>query len=184
MGPDSSCTGVEPFSNFDGQQLCSPLTYRPHISIIERSKPVMKCVKISRGWQHFKGGFCPVKVTSFCQCLFTRWAVWIAPHCRLGRLGQKCLPYTQEGGQPLGTQFISVFSADPVSVENDLKLIFVHLPCSKFGLQAHLRPLGKILSQNWGIHFCSCGFIIILFLKILAFRARKTVDHLQSFKFF
>ena len=65
ISPDSSCTGVEPFSKFDGQQLCSPLTYRPHISIIERRKPVIKCLKISRSWQHFKGGLCPVKVTSF-----------------------------------------------------------------------------------------------------------------------
>ena len=30
IGLDSSCTGVEPFSKFDGQQLCSLLIYRPH----------------------------------------------------------------------------------------------------------------------------------------------------------
>ena len=65
LGPSSSLSRVESFSKFDGQQLCSPLIYRPHISIIERSKPVIKFIKILRGWQRFKGGLCPVKVTSF-----------------------------------------------------------------------------------------------------------------------
>ena len=35
----SSQPGVESFSKFDGQQLCSPFIYRPHISSNERSKP-------------------------------------------------------------------------------------------------------------------------------------------------
>ena len=50
---DLCLPGVEPFIKFDGQQLCSPLTYRPYTSSIERSKPIIKCVKISRGLQHF-----------------------------------------------------------------------------------------------------------------------------------
>ena len=62
--PDSRLPGVKPFSKFDGRQLCSPLTYRPHISIIKRSKPVIRCAILSRGWHYFKGRFCPVKVTS------------------------------------------------------------------------------------------------------------------------
>ena len=49
IGLDSSCTGVEPFSKFDDQQLCSLLTYKSHIFSIKRSKPVVKCVKISSG---------------------------------------------------------------------------------------------------------------------------------------
>ena len=40
----------------------------------------------------------------------------------------------------------------------------------------------KILSQNWGINFCFCGFIFILFLKILASKARNTADHVPSFE--
>ena len=42
----------------------------------------------------------------------------------------------------------------------------------------------KILSQNWGMNFCSCGFIFILFLHILASKAQKTVDHVPSFEIF
>ena len=37
LGPSSSWTEMESFSKFDDQQLCSPLTYRPHVSSIERS---------------------------------------------------------------------------------------------------------------------------------------------------
>ena len=48
VSPDSSCTGVKPFSKFDRQQLCSPLTYRPHIYSINRSKPFKKVCQISR----------------------------------------------------------------------------------------------------------------------------------------
>ena len=62
IGPDSSCTRVKPFSNFDGQQLCSPLTYRPQTFSDERSKLIQNCVKSSRACQYFKG---PLKVTSF-----------------------------------------------------------------------------------------------------------------------
>ena len=32
--------------------------------------------------------------------------------------------------------------------------------------------------------FCSCGFIFILLLKILASKAQKTVDHVPSFEIF
>ena len=70
IGPDSSCTGVEPISKFDGQQLCSPSIYRPHIFIIERSKLIIKCVKISRGLQHFKGRYFFLKVTPF-ECAYS-----------------------------------------------------------------------------------------------------------------
>ena len=35
--PGSSWPRVESFSKFDGWQLCSPLTYKPHISLIEIS---------------------------------------------------------------------------------------------------------------------------------------------------
>ena len=65
VSPVSSSTRVKPFSRFDGQQLCHPLTYRSHISIIERSKTVIKFVKISRGGQHFKGGICLAKSPHF-----------------------------------------------------------------------------------------------------------------------
>ena len=39
FSPDSSCTGVKSFSKFDGQSFCSPLTYRPQITCMERSIP-------------------------------------------------------------------------------------------------------------------------------------------------
>ena len=32
------------------------------------------------------------------------------------------------------------------------------------------------------MNFCFCGFIFILFLKILASKAEKTVDYAQSFE--
>ena len=38
----SRTPGVKSFSKFDGWQLCSPLTYRPQIFSIERSKPFQK----------------------------------------------------------------------------------------------------------------------------------------------
>ena len=48
----------------------------------------------------------------------------------------------------------------------------------------HYGHFWKILSQNCGINFYSYGLIFILFLKILASRAQKSVDHLPSFKIF
>ena len=48
----------------------------------------------------------------------------------------------------------------------------------------HYGRFCKILSQNWGMNFCSCGFIFILFLKILASKAQKTVDHMPSYDIF
>ena len=39
LRPRFECAGVESFSKFDGQQLCSPFIYRPQIFSIERSKP-------------------------------------------------------------------------------------------------------------------------------------------------
>ena len=44
-------------------------------------------------------------------------------------------------------------------------------------LKGHYGRFSEILSQNWGMNFCSCGFIFILFLNILAAKAEKTVDH-------
>ena len=64
FGPDSSTPGVESFSKFDSRQIWSPLTYRLKIFSMERSKHPFNCVKSSRGWQHSKGKFCLVKVTS------------------------------------------------------------------------------------------------------------------------
>ena len=61
FGPGSSSPRVKTFSIFDGQQLCSPLTNRPHISFIVVSKAFLKFVKSSRGWQHLKGGFALLK---------------------------------------------------------------------------------------------------------------------------
>ena len=45
----------------------------------------------------------------------------------------------------------------------------------------HYGQFWKILSQNWSMNFCSCGFIFILFLNILAPKAQKTVNHVLSF---
>ena len=63
--PGSIPGEVKSFSKFDGRSFCSPLTYRPQIFNIWRSKSFQKCVEISKGYQHFKGGFCPLKGTSF-----------------------------------------------------------------------------------------------------------------------
>ena len=65
FGLGSNPGPLQSFSKFDSRQFCSPLTYRSQIFSIERSIPLFNCVKSSRCWQHFKGGFCPVKVTSF-----------------------------------------------------------------------------------------------------------------------
>ena len=37
------------------------LTKKFQIYILKRSKPVIKCIQISRSWKHFKGKFCLVK---------------------------------------------------------------------------------------------------------------------------
>ena len=37
----ASLTLSELFSKFDGRQLCSPLTYKPYINCIKRSKPLL-----------------------------------------------------------------------------------------------------------------------------------------------
>ena len=47
------------------------LTYRPQIFNIKRSKPFVKVYQKSMGQQHFKGGFCPLKMTSFSQGLLS-----------------------------------------------------------------------------------------------------------------
>ena len=44
--PDLIPGEVESFSKFDGWSFCSPLTYRPQIFSIERSKPLFNCLKI------------------------------------------------------------------------------------------------------------------------------------------
>ena len=48
VSPSSTASGIKSFSKFDRQQLCSPLTYRPHIYSINRSKPFKKVCQISR----------------------------------------------------------------------------------------------------------------------------------------
>ena len=49
LGLDSTSTRLESFSKFDRWQLCSPLTYRPYIYSIERSKPFKEVYQKSRG---------------------------------------------------------------------------------------------------------------------------------------
>ena len=41
FGLDSSLPRVKSFIKIDGLQLCSPLTYGPHITCIERSRPLL-----------------------------------------------------------------------------------------------------------------------------------------------
>ena len=48
-------------------------------------------------------------------------------------------------------------------------------------MTVHYGWFWEILSQNWGMNFCSCGFIFIIFLNILALKAQKTEDHVQNF---
>ena len=49
VGQDSSCSGVKSFSKFEGRSFCSPLTYRPQIFSIDRSKPFWNYVYIPTG---------------------------------------------------------------------------------------------------------------------------------------
>ena len=42
-------------------------------------------------------------------------------------------------------------------------------------LELHYDQFWEILSQNWGMKFCSYDFIFILFLNILASKAQKKV---------
>ena len=65
FGPGLSTPRVKSFSKYVSQQLVSPLIYTPLIFSTSRSKPLFHFVKNSRNWQHFKGLFCPVKVTLF-----------------------------------------------------------------------------------------------------------------------
>ena len=51
-------------------------------------------------------------------------------------------------------------------------------------IEAHYGRFWEILSQNWGMNFYSCGVIFMLFLKILASKAEKSMDHLPSFEIF
>ena len=63
--PDSKCSGFrDPTSN-----VWKDLN---HSSI---------CISISKGQQHFKGRFCPLKMTSFTQDLFSKDAVFIFCNC-------------------------------------------------------------------------------------------------------
>ena len=48
VSPSSTASGIRSFSKFDRQQLCSPLTYRPHIYSINSSKAFKKVCQISR----------------------------------------------------------------------------------------------------------------------------------------
>ena len=49
---------------------------------------------------------------------------------------------------------------------------------------SHYGQFWEILSQNWGVNFCPCGFIFILFVKIIASKAQKLVDDVPSFEIF
>ena len=66
ISPHWRSTGVKSFSKFDGWLICSPLTYRPQIFSIKRSKPFSNVHRSSRGRRHFKGLFCLLKMTSVC----------------------------------------------------------------------------------------------------------------------
>ena len=70
-------------SDIDSQYFCSPLTYRAQIFSIKRSKPFKITQEKSRGQQHFKCGFCPLKVTSFTQGLFSNRAEIKFAQCTL-----------------------------------------------------------------------------------------------------
>ena len=48
----------------------------------------------------------------------------------------------------------------------------------------HYGQFWEILSQNWSMDFCSCSFNLIVFLKILASKAQKPLDHVLSFEIF
>ena len=56
--------------------------------------------------------------------------------------------------------------------------------CELAGQQSHYGHFWEILSQNWGMNFYSYGLIFVLFLKILAFNAQKSMDHLPYFEIF
>ena len=56
------------------------------------------------------------------------------------------------------------------------KSIEFHLP--------HYGRFWEILSPNWGMNFCSCDFIFIIFLKNVASKAQKIVDHVSNFEIF
>ena len=64
-GPGVRWQAFLEISNFDSQQLCSPIIYRAQIFSIKRSNLFKNCVKISREQQRFKGRIYLVKVTSF-----------------------------------------------------------------------------------------------------------------------
>ena len=81
IGPGVRTPRVKSFSKFEGRQLCSPLTYRLQIFFIKRSILILKALKISRGFQCFKDGFCPLKVTSFQQCVFSSVMIFIFGSC-------------------------------------------------------------------------------------------------------
>ena len=54
----------------------------------------------------------------------------------------------------------------------------------KISFLYHYGRFWEILSQKWGMNFCSCGFIFILFPKILTSKAQNTADHVPSVKIF
>ena len=48
----------------------------------------------------------------------------------------------------------------------------------------HYGRFWEFLSQNWGMNFCSCGFIFNVFLNIFNAKTQKTVDHVPSLEIF
>ena len=72
------------------------MTNRPHIYSIKRSKPFKKVFQISRGWQHFKGHFCLLKVTSFYIINWKKGGLACSPlyitHNKFSEVRKICLP--------------------------------------------------------------------------------------------
>ena len=47
-------------------------------------------------------------------------------------------------------------------------------------IHSTLAGFREILSQNWGMKFCSYDFIFMLFPNILASKAQKTINHVST----
>ena len=85
--------------------LCSPLTYGAKITSIEKSKPSSNVhYRSSRGWQHFKGMFCPLKMTSFPWGPFSNQMVAYVHSCMFYQKFEKEL---KKGVNLSGEGFIS-----------------------------------------------------------------------------
>ena len=81
VSPSLTAFGIKSFSKFDRQQFCSPLTYRPHINSINRSKPFKKVCQISRFCCLLLGPLWQLKIPLVYFIKMAKRAVWIARHC-------------------------------------------------------------------------------------------------------